>query len=168
MVVARQRPATANGVVFMLLEDERGTINLIVPPPVVERCRVAIRSSGFVLASGRLEHREGTTNVLVSSIERLSRAAGDPDDLPAAPARAITPPVGRETGQHETGRSSTERPRIEDGGVWRGGSRPSRRGRKGREDREIISELDRPAREQIVAELAAAVPVGHSFGRRGR
>jgi error-prone DNA polymerase len=168
MVVARQRPATANGVVFMLLEDERGTINLIVPPPVVERCRVAIRSSGFVLASGRLEHREGTTNVLVSSIQRLSRAAGDPDDLPAAPPRAITPPVGRETGQHETGRSSTERPRIEDGGVWRGGSRPSRRGRKGREDREIISELDRPAREQIVAELAAAVPVGHSFGRRGR
>jgi error-prone DNA polymerase len=168
MVVARQRPATAKGVVFMLLEDERGTINLIVPPPVVERCRIAIRSSGFVLASGRLEHREGTTNVLVSSIERLSRAVGDPDGLPAAPARAITPPGGRETGQHETGRSSAERPRIEDGGVWRGGSRPSRRGRKGREDREIISELDRLAREQIVAELAAAVPVGHSFGRRGR
>jgi hypothetical protein len=55
-----------------------------------------------------------------------------------------------------------------DGGVWRGGSRPSRNGRKQREEREIVSELDRPAREQIVAELAAAVPVGHSFGRRGR
>ncbi len=39
---------------------------------------------------------------------------------------------------------------------------------KQREDREIISELDRPAREQIVAELAAALPPGHSFGRRGR
>jgi error-prone DNA polymerase len=167
MVVARQRPATANGVVFMLLEDECGTINLIVPPPVVERCRMAIRSSGFVLASGRLEHREGTTNVLVSSLERLSRSGEDRDGLPAGPARAIAPPVGRETGRHETGRSK-ERPRIEADGVWRGGSRPSRRGRKEREDREIISELDRPAREQIVAELAAAVPVGHSFGRRGR
>jgi len=180
MVVARQRPATANGVVFMLLEDERGTINLIVPPPVVEHCRMAIRSSGFVLASGRLEHREGTTNVLVSSLERLSRSGADRDGPPEAPARAIAPPVGRET-QAETGRASdikrvapgsvlasTERPRIEDGGVWRGGSRPSRRGRKQREDREIISELDRPAREQIVAELAAAVPMGHSFGRRGR
>ncbi len=154
MVVARQRPATAKGIVFMLLEDERGTINLIVPPPVVERCRIAIRSSGFVLASGRLEHREGTTNVLVSTIERLGHGGEEADGLPAAPARAIAPPVGRETGR--------------EAGVWRGGSRPSRRGRKGREDREIISELDRPAREQIVAELAAAVPVGHSFGRRGR
>jgi error-prone DNA polymerase len=72
MVVARQRPATANGVVFMLLEDERGTINLIVPPPVVERCRLAVRTSGFVQAAGKLEHREGTTNVVVSRIERLT------------------------------------------------------------------------------------------------
>jgi error-prone DNA polymerase len=72
MVVARQRPSTANGVVFMLLEDEGGTINLIVPPPVVERCRLAVRTSGFVRAAGKLEHREGTTNVVVSRIERLT------------------------------------------------------------------------------------------------
>ena len=71
MVVARQRPATANGVVFMLLEDETGTINLIVPPPVVERCRLAVRTSGFVQATGKLQHRDGTTNVVVSRIERL-------------------------------------------------------------------------------------------------
>ena len=37
MAVARQRPSTANGVVFMLLEDEHGQVNLIVPPPVYER-----------------------------------------------------------------------------------------------------------------------------------
>ena len=41
MVVARQRPSTANGVVFMLLEDEHGQMNLIVPPPVYERLRAA-------------------------------------------------------------------------------------------------------------------------------
>jgi error-prone DNA polymerase len=75
MVVARQRPATANGVVFMLLEDEGGTINLIVPPPVVERCRLAVRTSGFVQAAGKLEHRDGTTNVVVSLIERLTPTA---------------------------------------------------------------------------------------------
>jgi error-prone DNA polymerase len=115
MVVARQRPATANGIVFMLLEDEGGTINLIVPPPVVERCRLAVRTSGFVLARGRLEHREGTTNVLISTIERLERS-----DLPTRP-RQIAPPVERETG-----------------------------------------------REHVVAELAAALPAAHSFGRRGR
>ena len=33
LVVARQRPGTASGVVFILLEDEYGTINLVVPPP---------------------------------------------------------------------------------------------------------------------------------------
>jgi error-prone DNA polymerase len=90
MVVARQRPATANGVVFMLLEDERGTINLIVPPPVVERCRLAVRTSGFVLAAGKLEHREGTTNVVVTRIERLST-----DELPPPRIRELEPPVHR-------------------------------------------------------------------------
>ncbi|HEX2391739.1 MAG TPA: DNA polymerase III subunit alpha, partial [Solirubrobacterales bacterium] len=39
MVVARQRPETARGIVFMLFEDERGTVNLIVPPQVYERHR---------------------------------------------------------------------------------------------------------------------------------
>src|SRR5438874_4266236 len=42
MAVARQRPATANGVVFMLIEDELGQINLIVPPPVYERHRALV------------------------------------------------------------------------------------------------------------------------------
>ena len=94
MVVARQRPATANGVVFMLLEDETGTINLIVPPPVVERCRLAVRTSGFVQAAGKLEHREGTTNVVVSGIERLQ-----PADLPLQKPRHIAPPIPHETGR---------------------------------------------------------------------
>ena len=44
MVVARQRPGTASGVVFMLLEDEHGTINLIVPPKLYERSRLTVRT----------------------------------------------------------------------------------------------------------------------------
>ncbi|MGH3995087.1 MAG: hypothetical protein ACRDSN_21805, partial [Pseudonocardiaceae bacterium] len=58
LVVARQRPATAKGVTFMLLEDEHGTINLIVPPPVHDRCRLAVRGEPLVIADGRLERRE--------------------------------------------------------------------------------------------------------------
>jgi error-prone DNA polymerase len=96
MVVARQRPATAKGVVFMLLEDERGTINLVVPPPVVERCRLAVRTAGFVLASGKLEHREGTTNVVVSRIDHLE--AGE---IPAPRPRQVAPPIERETGREQ-------------------------------------------------------------------
>jgi error-prone DNA polymerase len=55
MVVARQRPATARGVVFMLLEDELGTINVVVPPPVYRRHRLAVRTASFAQVSGKLE-----------------------------------------------------------------------------------------------------------------
>ena len=98
MVVARQRPATANGVVFMLLEDENGTINLIVPPPVVERCRLAVRTSGFVQAAGKLEHREGTTNVVVSRIDRLQPPEA-PDREAAAHRPADSPRDGQAGGR---------------------------------------------------------------------
>jgi len=89
LVVARQRPATAKGVTFMLLEDEHGTINLIVPPPVYDRFRLAVRAEPLVLAAGRLEHREGTVNVLVDKVERLDRP-----DLPQAEVRHIEPRRG--------------------------------------------------------------------------
>jgi error-prone DNA polymerase len=72
MVVARQRPGTANGIVFMLLEDEHGTVNLVVPPPIYERCRAAVRAAPVVQAVGRLERHEGTTNVVVSEVVELS------------------------------------------------------------------------------------------------
>ena len=86
LVVARQRPATAKGVTFMLLEDEFGTLNLIVPPPVHERCRLAVRGEPLIIASGKLEHREGVTNVLVHDVRRLDRG-----DLPKAEIRHIEP-----------------------------------------------------------------------------
>ncbi len=87
MVVARQRPETAKGIVFMLLEDERGTVNLIVPPPVYDRHRAEVRTSPLVRAKGRLERREGTTNVLVSEVTELHR---EPTALPPRRERAVT------------------------------------------------------------------------------
>jgi error-prone DNA polymerase len=155
MVTARQRPATARGVVFMLLEDEHGVINLIVPPPVAERCRTAVRAAGFVIARGRLEHREGTTNVVVTQIDRLER---DGLPTPSVPARTIAPSV-----PGETGRDGEVDPALADA------RRRGRRVRVGaRTGWEVVGELDRPGREQIVSELAAALPAGHAFGRRGR
>jgi error-prone DNA polymerase len=55
LVVARQRPGTAKGVAFLLLEDEHGTLNLVVPPNIYERDRLAVRSEPLVIAEGRLE-----------------------------------------------------------------------------------------------------------------
>ena len=82
MVVARQRPETANGIVFMLLEDECGTVNLIIPPPVYERFRALVRAAPLVRARGRLERREGATNILVSELGQLEREQPPPRTEP--------------------------------------------------------------------------------------
>jgi error-prone DNA polymerase len=91
MAVARQRPATANGVVFMLLEDEFGQVNLIVPPRVYERYRALVRGEPLILARGRFEKVGRNENVLVRELESLGplahRIAGEEDvhgSLPAA------------------------------------------------------------------------------------
>jgi error-prone DNA polymerase len=84
MTVARQRPSTANGIVFMLLEDEHGQVNLIVPPPVYDRHRATVRAEPLVLARGRYERVGENRNVLVSRIESLgslARAAAESDSV---------------------------------------------------------------------------------------
>jgi error-prone DNA polymerase len=75
MAVARQRPSTAKGIVFMLLEDEYGQVNLIVPSAVYERHRATVRAEPLVLARGRYERVGENRNVLVSSLESLGPLA---------------------------------------------------------------------------------------------
>jgi len=84
MAVARQRPATANGIVFMLLEDEHGQMNLIVQPHVYERHRATVRAEPLVLAHGRFEKAKENQNILVSRIESLgplARTVADSDAI---------------------------------------------------------------------------------------
>ena len=83
MAVARQRPATANGVVFMLLEDELGQVNLIVPPPVYERFRALVRGEPLLLARGTL--RAGRPQPERRSSASSSRSARSPARSPATP-----------------------------------------------------------------------------------
>ena len=75
MTVARQRPSTAKGIVFMLLEDEHGQVNLIVPSAVYDRHRAVVRAEPLVLARGRYERVGENRNVLVSSLETLGPLA---------------------------------------------------------------------------------------------
>jgi error-prone DNA polymerase len=80
LVVARQRPGTAKGIVFLLIEDEFGTVNLIVPPPVYERHRLLVRSEPLLIASGRLEKLPiagGAINVFVDDLEPLKAPQAD-------------------------------------------------------------------------------------------
>ncbi|HTU85904.1 MAG TPA: error-prone DNA polymerase [Solirubrobacteraceae bacterium] len=80
LVVARQRPGTANGIVFVLLEDEQGTINLIVPAEVYERHRLTVRTEPLILAAGKLERLPaagGAINVLIDRIEPVDGVGGN-------------------------------------------------------------------------------------------
>ncbi|GIW08267.1 MAG: hypothetical protein KatS3mg060_3072 [Dehalococcoidia bacterium] len=65
-------PGTAKGVVFLLLEDEVGLTNAIVSPPVYERQRLLVRTSPFLIVSGRLQKEHGTINVLAQRFSPLS------------------------------------------------------------------------------------------------
>jgi error-prone DNA polymerase len=75
MAIARQRPATANGIVFMLLEDEHGQANLILPPQVYEQHRAIVRGEPLILARGKLERHGRNINVLVSEVVSLGALA---------------------------------------------------------------------------------------------
>jgi error-prone DNA polymerase len=142
MVVARQRPGTAKGVVFLLFEDECGTVNLIVPPPVYERYRSLVRTAPLLRARGRLQRREGTTNVLVSEVAALERdeakVAGALDHRQMAGDKPGSPPP------REPSPAPGERAEPPAG------------------------PYPRRNRQRAVAELREVAPAGHSFGRRGR
>ncbi len=81
LAIARQRPATANGIVFMLLEDECGQVNLIVPRLVYERHRAVVRNEPLLLAHGRYERVGENRNILVGTIETLGALARKVADL---------------------------------------------------------------------------------------
>ncbi|MBV9309767.1 MAG: error-prone DNA polymerase, partial [Solirubrobacterales bacterium] len=75
LVVARQRPGTANGIVFILLEDEHGTINLIVPAQLYESSRLIVRTEPLLLIEGKLERfaaAGGAINVLVDRVGSIA------------------------------------------------------------------------------------------------
>lgn len=67
LVLVRQRPGTASGVMFMTLEDETAAANLIIWPRVYEKYRRASRANA-VLATGRVQRESGVIHLIVSSL----------------------------------------------------------------------------------------------------
>ncbi len=64
IVMFRQRPGSAKGVMFITLEDETGVVNLIVRPELIERERAAVVGGSFLLARGRLQRQHEIIHVL--------------------------------------------------------------------------------------------------------
>ena len=72
LVLVRQRPSTAKGIVFMTIEDESGVANLIFRPKVYERLRPSVRGAVLLAVGGKVERRDGVVHVLVQSARDLS------------------------------------------------------------------------------------------------
>lgn len=83
LVTTRQRPSTAKGYVFVLMEDEHGDINVILKPDIYDRHRTEVRLEPFLVVRGRLQKDGATMNVIATEVGAVR--AADPALQPALP-----------------------------------------------------------------------------------
>ena len=72
LVLVRQRPGTAKGVIFLTLEDETGTCNVVVWAKVYERFRRAVIAGRLLRVTGRLQREAAVVHVVAEMIEDIS------------------------------------------------------------------------------------------------
>ena len=140
LVVARQRPGTAKGVVFVLLEDEVGVVNVILPPRIYEEHRVTVRSEPLLTITGRVERKTGALNVLATHVAALF------GDEIAAGVREIRRPQTSEQDLRRKMGIDTDTALAAMNGDFSA-------------VRKVMDEA---------ADIRAVAPVGINFGRRGR
>ncbi|MGR3344009.1 MAG: helix-hairpin-helix domain-containing protein, partial [Paracoccaceae bacterium] len=71
IVLVRQRPATASGIIFMTLEDETDIANLIIRPHIYDRFRPAARHGVIILARGKVERQGEVIHILVDHVQSI-------------------------------------------------------------------------------------------------
>lgn len=113
LVLVRQRPGTAKGVVFVTLEDETGTANVVIWAQVFQRFRRAVIAGRLLRVTGRLQRESGVVHVVAEVIEDLSALLDQllRPDPPPAPAcdRRLSPAAQSgyadqsDTGAHPVG-----------------------------------------------------------------
>ena len=72
LVLVRQRPSSAKGVLFITLEDETGIANLVVWPNVFEKCRRVVMGSSMLAASGRIQREGEVVHLIAQQLSDLS------------------------------------------------------------------------------------------------
>jgi error-prone DNA polymerase len=97
VVLVRQRPGSAGGVVFATIEDETGVANIVVWPALIERFRRALVAASLLEVSGRVQRtREGIVHILAEGLADRSDLLAEletPPPLAGAPARADAAPA---------------------------------------------------------------------------
>ena len=76
LVLIRQRPGSANGVVFITLEDETGIANLIVWPAILERFRRAALGATLLYCRGRLQREESVIHLVAEDLRDMTARLG--------------------------------------------------------------------------------------------
>jgi DNA polymerase III alpha subunit len=76
LVLVRQRPGTASGVIFMTLEDETSIANIVVWPKMFERYRPLVLASRFLAVRGRLQSESGVIHVVAEHFDDLTPLLG--------------------------------------------------------------------------------------------
>jgi error-prone DNA polymerase len=102
LVAARQRPETAKGITFLLLEDETGLLNTIVYLDLYEQERQLVRGRALVLVEGELQRRVndgGAINLVAESIHPLNNEDGQPARVRRLPTGEQTSLGGDDFGQ---------------------------------------------------------------------
>jgi len=74
-IIARQRPGTAKGFIFISMEDETGIANVIVTPDLYDRDRLTVTRSKFLLVEGRLQNQDNVIHIKASHLTPLPDAA---------------------------------------------------------------------------------------------
>jgi error-prone DNA polymerase len=106
VVLVRQRPGSADGVVFATIEDETGVANIVVWPSLIERFRRAIVGAALLLVSGVVQRSpEGVVHVVAEALEDRSSAlrlldGSDPLQVPLARADEMPPALRRSRDFH--------------------------------------------------------------------
>ena len=72
IVICRQRPGTAKGVIFVTLEDETGTVNVVVWAKIFERFRRAVIAGRCLKVTGRLQREGDVLHVVAERIDDIS------------------------------------------------------------------------------------------------
>ena len=109
IVLVRQRPGSASGVMFITLEDETGVANLVVWPSLFERQRRLVLSAGMIACQGRVQREGAVVHLIAGRLEDLSdllRSVGQrAEAFPMQHGRGDEARTGGGTDQRRPGRA---------------------------------------------------------------
>ncbi len=170
LVLVRQRPGTAKGVIFMTLEDETGIANTIVWPKVFERHRAIVLGARFVVLTGKLQAQDGVIHVIAEAIEDRTDMLGRlTEDGIALPPKLVPETLSRadefrrpipDPGEKRISSAISRRRRMGDLAPDQSGRRERREASAPPQDLPLFhaADLDVPARA-----TRHALPKGRNF-----